>query len=135
MAGEFVCEVIADVFQELLIRELSKEQPPDIAIGQALCETFLVLDRRVTEKYTFSGCTLSLLIQHGWDLHVGSVGDSRALLYDGSTTHQLTYDFRVEDSARERERITQSGATVSRLAFHGRGPQEENEARALFSLH
>lgn len=127
MAAESVCELAPDIFEHLLSRDLQQGFAPAAAVGRALCDTFLELDRMINERFAFSGCTLSLLVQHGWDLHVASVGDSRVVLYDGAAVLQLTFDFRVEDSARERERITGTGATVGRLAAHGRGPAEPGE--------
>jgi hypothetical protein len=40
---------------------------------------------------------------------------------------QLTYDFRLEDSAEERARITATGAVLRRLAESGRGPCEAHQ--------
>jgi serine/threonine protein phosphatase PrpC len=127
-AAEFVVEIVADVFHELLAAELTKNLLE--AVHVALCESFILIDRRVTERFDYSGCTLTILVQHGWHLHTASVGDPRAVLYDGSAVCQLTYDFRVEDSERERSRIIATGATVGRLAISGRGPVVDDEVGA-----
>jgi hypothetical protein len=44
---------------------------------------------------------------------------------------QLTYDFRLEDSAEERARIVAAGAILRRLAESGRGPCEAHEVRCI----
>ena len=44
---------------------------------------------------------------------------------------QLTYDFRLEDSAEERARIVAAGAVLRRLAESGRGPCEAHEVRCI----
>lgn len=135
MAAECVVAEVADVFHELLTAELANKQQTLVeAVHLALCTSFILVDQRVTERFDYSGCTLTILVQHGWHLHTASVGDSRAVLYDGSAVCQLTYDFRVEDSERERSRIIASGATVGRLAFNGRGPVIDDEASPCPSL-
>lgn len=42
---------------------------------------------------------------------------------------QLTYDFRLEDSAEERSRLAAAGGVLLRLAEDGKGPCRPNEAR------
>lgn len=46
---------------------------------------------------------------------------------------QLTYDFRLEDSAEERARIVAAGAVLRRLAESGRGPCEAHEVRCILA--
>jgi len=47
---------------------------------------------------------------------------------------QLTFDFRLEDSADERARVLAGGGVLRRLAENGHGPCRPNEARP-FGLH
>mmetsp|Transcript_5442 Transcript_5442/g.18411 ORF Transcript_5442/g.18411 Transcript_5442/m.18411 type:complete len:398 (+) Transcript_5442:287-1480(+) len=109
----------AGVLQEFLVEGIEHSSQHGTGGGvnmtHAVKYAFLKTDRDIISRWRKSGTTATVAVLDKWDLTVGNVGDSRAVMDDGRNVAELTYDFRLEDSETERNRVIAAGGVVARL--------------------
>jgi len=108
---------------EILLGEL-RDQGGGRSVEDALVASFKKVDGQLAMLGAWSsGCTATVALAHrnasgALTLYVANVGDSRAILVNGSTVRRVSYDHRASDP-REKERIVKDGGQVSKERVGG----------------
>ncbi|KAG0163538.1 Protein phosphatase 2C 1 [Apophysomyces sp. BC1015] len=121
-AGKATAEWCGENFHKTLAECLDRHATKPVA--EILNATFLQVDEQVNEKEgKFSGCTAVVaFVQNSEDkkrvLHIGNVGDARAVLCRNGKAVRLSYDHKGSD-AQEAKRIVDLGGFMMNNRVNG----------------
>lgn len=133
--GVTAAQYVADQLPAYLDDLLPLGEPPDESdakaflvwrqgLQRALTISLALLHRAFAGQGVLAGCTVTIVLQHGWLLTCANLGDSRAIVDTGREVTVLTDDHRVATHKLERRRLEQKGSTIAPVDLNGGGPAQ-----------
>lgn len=116
----FVQEYLLRYIWHFFDMEFKRNERTLDALSHAVNATFVQLHRDFLGQKRLSGTTATMLIVHSEGAVLANVGDTTAVLDNGTDTlHELTCDFRLSCCTNEVERVRMEGAEVRRMQLEG----------------